>query len=374
MNRLRWIIPALIAVGLGIAGPARSTDLYALLNTGELHRSPDGGATWMLRAAIPADAVALVAGVSSTRLHLASESGEIFRSLDSGGSWAAIGTLNAPDVTALAFRSDGHLLALTRSGIVFFSTDDGVSFTALTVLPASNMVSLTSTPGGVLFGVSRTGEVFRSGDLGSTWLRQAALPVSDAHEIVARSGDLFVMSRSGLLNRSSDGGITWSAASTLNQVYTGGLVSTAAGLFAATEQGHVAHSVVGNAWTWVGSVNQVRLRALASGDPQVSGIPGNAPQPRPSLTLGPAFPNPAPGRFQVDAILPGSAPVRMRLIDAAGRLVAEQFEAGRTAGPHLLSWPQSQSSSSVNRPSGIYWLEVTQGSARAVTKVLLQGR
>ena len=367
------VLVVITGLGLALAGPSRSGDLYALLSTGELHWSGDGGGTWESRAAIPADAVALVAGVSSFRLHLASGSGQVFRSLDAGTTWVTIGSIDAPDLVGLAFRSDGHLLALTRAGIVFHSDDDGTTFTPLSVFPSSNMVGLAPAPDGALFALSGNGEVFRSGNLGHQWVRQAALPIPDAGEIVASSTDLFVMSRTGSVFRSHDKGITWSPVGALNQVHAAGFVKTPSGMFAATEEGHIARSTTGANWSWVGSVNQVTLRALASDEPQVSGT-APLPEPVPALQLGPAYPNPAPGRFQVDAVLADSEPVSIRLIDAAGRIVDERFDSSRTAGPQVFTWPPPGSIAPVQPSTGVYWLEVTQGRARGVTKVLLLKR
>ena len=58
----------------------------------------------------------------------------------------------------------------------------------------------------------------------------------------------------------------------------------------------------------------------------------------------------------------------------AGRIVDERFDSSRTAGPQVFTWPPPGSIAPVQPSTGVYWLEVTQGRARGVTKVLLLKR
>jgi len=69
----------------------------------ELFASADGGATWDVLSALPADdAVALSARSSATELFLATRRGIVYGSTDAGATWTWRGSINQLTLTTLA--------------------------------------------------------------------------------------------------------------------------------------------------------------------------------------------------------------------------------------------------------------------------------
>lgn len=77
-------------------------------------------------------------------------------------------------------------------------------------------------------------------------------------------------------------------------------------------------------------------------------------------------PNPANGPIVATVELPNEGPARIELVDAAGRLLESQTFA---------FWRQARGAVHFNQsrtlPPGIYWLRLTQGSRRAVKKLVV---
>lgn len=97
-------------------------------------------------------------------------------------------------------------------------------------------------------------------------------------------------------------------------------------------------------------------------DPLAS--PESAPQAPEKFALGAPRPNPFNAAFQVEVRVPHAGEVKWALVDLAGRRAAEgAWTLG--AGVHRLTVaPQGL-------PSGVYWLQVRAGTARAVAKTAL---
>jgi len=354
----------LVVLVLGLFLPAhrvRAGTLFALVDTGELHASTDGGASWQVRATLPVrDAVALAAGRTSTELYLMTRSGTVHSSTDAGQNWNAVGACAAHDVVAGTLRANGDLLLLTATGTVWWSVDQGASFTVLTSLVGANHVSLTRDREGILYALTATGEVTRSADGGTSWEPLGAFNVSDAVEIVSLASTLFVLTGTGEIEKSTDGGASWVGVGTLSQVHMSGLSTDPASgrLVASTREGEVAISSDGIAWTWVGTINQLVVEALANDQPlSGSGVPeGTSPAAR--FRVGLPWPNPVAGNVPVlfPFFLPSSDTVGLEVYDVRGRLVVRRAPSLFLAGEGAVSL------SAVGMPSGIYFARLTTGT------------
>lgn len=340
--------------------------LFALVDTGQLVRSDDGGVTWSTQATLPvSDAVGLVAPSASSELYLATVRGSVYGSTNSGVDWNVVGGVPASDVVGIAVRPDLALLVLTRSGTLFESLDSGLTFTPLATLGASDLVSLVAGTG-VVHALTETGTLPRSADGGATWSVPGGIPTSEAVDVVRLGGAIHVLTASGGVWRSTDEGASWLPIGTLSQVPMSGLVRQGSELVATTREGLVARSTDGTAWQWVGTINQLDVVALATDEPVVT-VP-NASAPASVLRLAPPSPNPLRGtarRVRLPIDLPRPTTVQAFLYDVAGRLRHVRDPEPLPAGaPQGLDWTLPA------LPAGVYFVHVVSdagsGSARLV--------
>jgi hypothetical protein len=339
--------------------PATATTIFALVDTGELYASTDGGAGWQVRATLPVtDAVGLAAGTSSLDLFVATASGTIYRSTDGGTSWSAVGAITASDVAGFAVGPFGALLALTRSGTAYSSSNGGSSFTAIGALTGSDWVSIARGPQGRLYALARTGEVAQSMDQGATWSVVGAAAVSNAISLRRRNDDLHLLTATGEIYRSVDFGTTWVPVSALTASGMRALLDVnGSTLLAAAATGEVASSANGTAWSWVGAINQLHVVALGSDTPQVTGVPVDPVTPR--FGVASAYPNPRVGEggalFSFDLGRPDV--IKIELFDVAGRLLAVRAsEWVASGGRHSLQWEPK------GVPPGTYLARITASS------------
>src|SRR5439155_11446872 len=206
MLRLTRFITALVLSGgflVTIAAPLGATNLFGLIDTGELYKSTNNGATWSAVAAIPVrDAVGFAAGSSSSELYLASRSGTVYRSSDGGSNWTAVGAVVASGVVGFTLSPFGNVLVLTRTGTRYSSSNQGTTFTAIAALVGSDWVGLARGPLGRLYAVTKTGQVAESQNQGSTWTTVGVIRTSDAVSIRRLGAQLFVLASTGEIYRS----------------------------------------------------------------------------------------------------------------------------------------------------------------------------
>ncbi len=358
----------ILAFAVALISPAHASTLFALVDTGELFTSTDGGADWSLQSTLPiSDAAGLLAAATASDLFLASQSGTVYNSTDAGATWNAVGAISASDLVDLAGRTDGALLALTRTGTLWTSTDNGVSFTAQASLGASDLVSLARGDDGTLLALTETGTVRRSDDGGTTWNAVGTLPVSDAIAVRPLASDYFILTETGLTYESIDAGNTWSAVGTVSQVGMSGLIQDEEELVAMNSTGLTARSSDGTSWSWVGTVNQVNVVAVPNNAPQTTSVPV---EPSDTVRIMMAAPRPNPARpgsaIQVSFTLPQSTEASLNLFDTQGRRVAARSAEAFGAGQSVVNW---------NLPalgSGVYFLELSApGHSAATTRLVI---
>lgn len=106
------------------------------------------------------------------------------------------------------------------------------------------------------------------------------------------------------------------------------------------------------------------LWALDLLGPGTTGVPPT--HPGAALALAAPWPNPALRDWSVAFALPASAPVRIELLDVAGRRLAARDLGSLSAGPHSVR---------MTRPSplrsGVYFVRVTQGAESAAVPVTI---
>jgi photosystem II stability/assembly factor-like uncharacterized protein len=333
--------------------------LFGLVDTGELFASTDDGATWEVHATLPVrDAVGIAAGSTTSELYLASRGGAVYRSDDGGNSWAAVGAVATCDVVALGVRPDEAVMLLTESGVVYSSTDKGATFAARGTITGSNSASLVVVSTDTLFSLMETGEVNRSVDGGVDWTTVGVIPVSDGVNLRVLDSELYVLTGTGGIYRSEDGGSTWMPVGTLSQVHMIGFISDGTQLFAATREGHVATSVDGVDWTWLGSINQLSVMALGTDVPAAS-IEEPTLETLP-FSLGQNYPNPLKARTQMTYIpfdVTRASRVELRIYDSGGRLVRRLFEGDVAVNQYRIPW-RGLDDEGTRVSAGVYYYEL----------------
>ncbi|HEX7878404.1 MAG TPA: YCF48-related protein [Candidatus Eisenbacteria bacterium] len=367
MNRFALLLPLLI-VPILASGKADAATLLALLDTGEMAASEDGGSSWSFRAAIPVpDAAALVAGATPEELHLVSRSGLLYRSGNGGDTWTAVATLPTNDVVDL-LPAGGGILVISASGVIHRSSGGNAPFIAWGTMTGQDLVSMARRQDGRLAAITRSGVVFRSDDDGQSWELNGFFPVSDAVAIRADGPDFVAITGTGLAWRSTDGGRTWNAVGSTSQVTTAGMTVSGSSLVAVTEEGLVATSADGSQWSWVGTVNQVRVVAVANDAPQVVGVPGPGSGPVAVLQLSSPFPNPPPAvglPVYVDVTLGSRESVRLDIVDVMGRIVRTWPETPQGPGTVRLT------ARPAGLPAGSYRLRVSTARGAAASRPIV---
>lgn len=154
---------------------AITPDLAVLLltATGALYRSTDQGATFTAIAALTGSNFASLSFTTPTvRLYALTTTGEVSESDNGGASWVVKGAM--PLANAIELRSVGDALCvLSSTGDVHQSTDRGTSWVAVGTLSQSGMTAL-ARDGTALVASTAAGEVARSAD-GASWTWQGAI-------------------------------------------------------------------------------------------------------------------------------------------------------------------------------------------------------
>jgi photosystem II stability/assembly factor-like uncharacterized protein len=362
VNRARRLASALfVAALIMLPGVGAGAVLFALVDTGEIYSSGDGGTSWGVLATVPAhDAVGLAAGASTSQLFLATRSGTVYGSTDAGASWTAVGAITASDVAAFTINPDQSILALTESGTVYVSMDGGASFAGLSGITSPALVSLTRGPLGRLYALSRTGEVYESQDAGATWAAVGGISVSNAASIRQHGIELFILTRTGEVYRSQDFGRAWTPVGTITASDMRAILDLGPTLVAAAETGEVYTSFGGSGWSAVGSVQQLRVMALGVDTPVTTGVPVGTPR----FTVFAPYPNPA--RLSAGSSFAFEATraerLHLDLYDVRGRRVASRAsDVAVPAGPSRIRWAPD------GVAPGTYFLRITSESGERVT-------
>lgn len=336
--RFAFLAFCLLSVLACFALPALAANLFSLVDTGELYRSSDGGATWAAYATLPVgDAVGLAASTTASDLTIVTRSGSIYQSTDGGANWSAIGTITASDVASFTVLPDATVLVLTESGTLYASGDGGASFNALAVITASNCVSVSPGPLRRVYALTGSGEVYESQDDGVTWTPIGAVTASNAVAISRKATELFVLTETGEVYRSLDNGVSWLPVGAITASNMSAMLSDGASILAAARTGEIYQSPAGSMWTAYGTVNQLNVVALGSDVPLATDVLANGLPPK--FAVRPPYPNPAlsaSGIFLVNLNRP--ARVRLELYDVRGRLLAGRAETSLGAGLQAIDW------------------------------------
>ncbi|WP_241740205.1 F510_1955 family glycosylhydrolase [Microbacterium invictum] len=165
-------------------------------------RSTDGGRTWDPVAFTgEKDFHALAAATDGTTYGIAVDSADLLRSNDAGATWELTGA--SPRALALTVDVDGRVIAGTPDGLKW-SADRGESFAAWDGAPA--MYTLAASPnGGLLVGVDANEQIWTTTAGATRWRPIGSVHGAAQAIAVTDAGDVIVVDDSGLTTLPSIG-------------------------------------------------------------------------------------------------------------------------------------------------------------------------
>ncbi|MFN0152413.1 MAG: T9SS type A sorting domain-containing protein [bacterium] len=345
---------SLIATTL-FATPAFA-ELFAVTDAGQVFASSNGGVTWSTRGVVTEPEIAgLTPGLSQGTLFLIGEAGDVYTSGNAGVSWTVVGNAGASDCADLCIDRGGDLLALTRTGDFMRSASNGATWTVVSnagfsdgaALAVGRAIAATDS----LFAITASGDVAVSVD-GASWTVVGNTGYTPVVDLVWADGVLRAITDAGEILVSNNSGASWSAVGAISQVGMRALTVAEGDLLAITKEGDVAQSTNGVTWSWVGTVNQVFVVALAPSAPEFTTSVGGPSNPGPGVTVR-AFPNPFTKeiRFALSGV-DAQSKLDVAIFDTAGRRVAQVHSGALGNQEGELFWrPRTVA-------AGVYFLRV----------------
>jgi photosystem II stability/assembly factor-like uncharacterized protein len=211
---LSWTAVA-SGTALSMNGIAANGQVFAaVLNTGVILRSPDGGATWSQvdnGAASGTQNLRAVATTGNTWLGV-SNGGRVARSIDNAVTWAAA----APSGTGAQLNGVAGLgttwVAVGQNELIRRSTADGVGFswsTRPSPFPGTPTLRAVAADGTTFVTVGGGGVIGQSTDTGLTFLQRSSTTTSTLNGVDGSGSTWVAVGVGGVIVRSTDGGTTW---------------------------------------------------------------------------------------------------------------------------------------------------------------------
>lgn len=361
---------------------ADGTHLYSAAFGGGVSHTPDQGQTWELVLNGLANVNVLDVATQPGAVFAATWNG-VYRSADHGQNWSPSG-LQGHGAFVVRNLADG-LHAGLFDVAVMRSSDGGANWTQLG----------NSLPTGPICGIARLGSslyaavdgqgVYQLPDGGTTWtLVNTGLPGDNVLDLVTAGGNLLVATGTEGVYRWVPGSSSWVASGLGGQpVFSLGLAGTSlyagvrgtawmsddGGLTWNEDGAGLPEHLAVRGFAWLGS--RVFVAVEAAGVYRL-GDPTSAVQPDP-LLAGRALavaPNPALGATRVRYRNSVAGPVRLDVLDPAGRRVATLVSGTLPPGTHERVW-DGRDARGRALPAGLYFLRLQAGGRAEVTRVTL---
>jgi hypothetical protein len=349
--------------------PSNAARMYGCYQYLGLRRSTNGGNSWSGIA--PSDPGGLTAFVAPfvlcpsnpTKLYAGRE--HVFRSTNEGSTWTTTNGGSAlnpgnPTIAMAVSPTDDNLLyvstaPLTTSARLFRTTNGGGSFANVTgSLPDRYVMAIEIVPTSpptvyVALGGFGTSHLFRTTNGGSTWSDVGGgLPDVPASAIAVDPDDpdvLYVGMDLGVFV-SVDAGGSW-------EPFFEGMPPTLVNDLRIFEPDRLVRAATHG--------NGVYEREMV--DPSATAVAELAPPADSGLRLR-LTTNPVRTTGGIEFEVPQAGPVRLEIVDVAGRRVATLVDEARSRGPHTVEVPR-------NLASGVYFVRLSAPGDVRVTRVVI---
>jgi flagellar hook assembly protein FlgD len=84
-----------------------------------------------------------------------------------------------------------------------------------------------------------------------------------------------------------------------------------------------------------------------------------------------AYPNPTRLGLNISYNITGTAPTRLRVYDATGKVVTSLWDATRSRGQYVTRW-SGLAANGRQVPAGIYFIKLESGDTRLTQKLVIQ--
>ena len=350
--------------------------LFAGTYTGTVKRSTDQGDTWTDANTGLTDNSNWWLSSEQGALFCGTHTGAAFRSVDSGASWQSIGLLGA---RGFVTHNDTLYACQWGGGGVVFSTDTGLTWQDTEPLNGVFGLWPMISMGGYLFVGGQSGGVRRIAHSTDTWTAMNNGLTSTEIYSFERMGDvLFLGTGSAGVFRSDDLGATWTATG-LTSGTTYALHAMDSLLFAgAASSGVYLSTDSGAIWTpfntGLGSAQVVRLTSdgvylyagTLSGGLHRAGITVGVNEMHAQPVVLSAYPVPCADLLTTSVRLNASGDFTAQLLDATGKVVAEQRRGRMPVGTHMLTWNVDQLA------PGLYGCRVATGAQQGFVQVVVE--
>jgi photosystem II stability/assembly factor-like uncharacterized protein len=184
--------------------------VVAVGERGSIHRSADGGASWVEVPSGTEQELLAVWGGGSTWV-AAGAAGTLLRSVDGGLTWSA--TAASAQRTLRALAGDGStILAVGDGGTVLRSTDAGATWSGVESGTDRDLFAAWRDRTAWVVG-GATGTLLRSPDGAAGWTRVARGPATRLSGVWGQGSSVIAVGEGGTIRRSTDAGASWSAVS-----------------------------------------------------------------------------------------------------------------------------------------------------------------
>lgn len=234
---------------------------YLLLSNGDVYSTPDGGATWTKRTALPGSPVK--GGTdkpgdvwfTGTLTGVGTAGNNIYRTTDGGNSWTIVNNVSSADLTRFAFHNANIGIVVGKGKNALVTSDGGASWTPVSVNAGTAGIDLSdvdcANPNDCTAVAADGSQLYRTGDGGTNW--NAVSPSSAAIGGASYSSATRVVAvgTGGATVVSNDAGATWQAISGgVDGRYRSLVVKSATTAYAYGDLGALARTTDGG-MTWV---------------------------------------------------------------------------------------------------------------------------
>jgi photosystem II stability/assembly factor-like uncharacterized protein len=237
-----------------------STIVYAIGESGDILKSTDAGATWVVLSPPTIRDLYGISFISPTTGWVAGSSGTILATTDGGSTWAPETSGTNVTLYAIHFKTSLIGWAAGTNGTILKTTNGGSTWTSQVSGTTQALYSINFASASVGWVVGAFGTILRTVNGGASWSLQPSGTVLSLFGVQFASFlNGWAVGSYGEILRSTNGGISWfeQASGTYNDLYTLNFTSATNG-WAMGDLGTIMHTTDGGT-TWQMQSNGVKV-------------------------------------------------------------------------------------------------------------------